>query len=312
MRGLNISTSELTRETYNLAKTILNNFPRSLPFTLTSLPFILLRELTRITIRGLKLRHELFYLKAPRWIKLPFFLPDGKLMIWEVRDFRYLLTAREVYIDHYYDLRKLRSKLNIIIDAGAHVGFFTLYASNFLNADGKIIALEPSPQNFSRLIRHLKLNRKWIKGKILPLPFALTDRNGEALLEITEDSETHHITKSPRKAVKCKATTIPSLIRLLKLSHVDILKLDVEGAEHSALKVMKTATILRKGLITEILAELHGHLEERLNLIEHLKSLGYSLECTHGEITTKIHAHHVRSCFTAKNINLNRRKVFKA
>jgi len=173
---------EIKTESYNLVHALLKFFPNSLLFIFTSLPFMLLRELVRIMIRCLKLRHELFYLKNfPQWIKLPFFLPDGKLMIWEMRDFRYLFTVREIYIDDFYSLRNSRRKLNVIIDAGAHVGFFTMYGLNFIDVEGKIIALEPLPGNFSRLIRHLNLNSTKIKGSVLPLSYALSDKDGSFL-----------------------------------------------------------------------------------------------------------------------------------
>jgi FkbM family methyltransferase len=212
-------------------------------------------------------------------------------MIWEMRDFRYLFTVREIYIDDFYGLRNSRRKLNVIIDAGAHVGFFTMYGLNFIDVKGKIIALEPSPGNFLRLIRHLNLNSTKIKGSVLPLPYALSDKDGEVFLEITEDTETSHITKFPKKAVKCKSITLASLIKSFGLSQVDILKLDVEGAEHFILREERTRTILRNGLVSEIRAELHGHLNDRLDLINFLRSLGYIINVEeHENACTKIYA----------------------
>lgn len=61
-----------------------------------------------------------------------------------------------------YEKRVLFEKLvkrgDIVFDIGAHVGFYTLLASELVGKNGKVLAFEPLPRNLSYLKRHLKLN----------------------------------------------------------------------------------------------------------------------------------------------------------
>jgi SAM-dependent methyltransferase len=44
-------------------------------------------------------------------------------------------------------------------DIGANQGFFTLLAAQIINGSGRVVAFEPSPREFARLSRNIKINR---------------------------------------------------------------------------------------------------------------------------------------------------------
>ena len=48
---------------------------------------------------------------------------------------------------------------SVVYDVGAHVGFYTLLASEVVGQGGKVIAFEPLPRNLHYLNKHLSLNR---------------------------------------------------------------------------------------------------------------------------------------------------------
>src|SRR5574341_673203 len=49
-------------------------------------------------------------------------------------------------------------KGDVVYDIGAHVGFYTLLASELVGPSGQVIAFEPLPRNLGYLHRHLALN----------------------------------------------------------------------------------------------------------------------------------------------------------
>ncbi|MEM3406001.1 MAG: FkbM family methyltransferase [Candidatus Pacearchaeota archaeon] len=50
-------------------------------------------------------------------------------------------------------------KGDIVIDAGAYIGLFTLYASKKVGKNGLVIAYEPDPENYKNLLENIKLNK---------------------------------------------------------------------------------------------------------------------------------------------------------
>ena len=49
-------------------------------------------------------------------------------------------------------------KGDVVIDAGAYPGDFTLIAANRVGENGKVIAYEPDPANYEKLMKTIKLN----------------------------------------------------------------------------------------------------------------------------------------------------------
>jgi len=46
----------------------------------------------------------------------------------------------------------------VVVDAGAYVGVFSMYASRKVGQRGRVIAFEPDPRNYRRLVANIKLN----------------------------------------------------------------------------------------------------------------------------------------------------------
>lgn len=66
----------------------------------------------------------------------------------------------------------------IIIDAGAHIGLFTLYI-NSINPSAKVYAIEPLEKNIANMKKNLILNK--IKGVTI-LKYALSDKQKDTKL----------------------------------------------------------------------------------------------------------------------------------
>jgi FkbM family methyltransferase len=142
-------------------------------------------------------------------------------------------TFREIFLRNEYDV-KLPSLLapQIIIDAGANIGYTTLFfMKRFPNA--KIFSLEPNQENFELL----KKNTSGYPN-IKPIQAALWDKIGT--IEILDKGygargfiveETQGKERSTKVIESMKAITLESLVQEYKLTAIDILKMDIEGSE---------------------------------------------------------------------------------
>ena len=143
-----------------------------------------------------------------------------------------VVTFRQIFKDEEYRF-EIKSAPRTIIDAGANVGYASVYmASKFPGA--KIYALEPDSSNFALLQRNVAPYEN-----IVPLHAALWNEDAEINLVdpglgdsgfVTRDAGWSE-TESERERHKVEAVTVPSLMQKFGIEHVDVLKVDIEGAE---------------------------------------------------------------------------------
>lgn len=137
-------------------------------------------------------------------------------------------TFREIFLREEYaiELPNNFSPINVI-DAGANIGFTTLFlAKQYPTAN--IISLEPDQKNFELL----KQNTSRYEN-ISPIQVALWDKSGFIEVKdngygvrgfMIEEGTENSITAMP-------STTLAELVNQFKLVSIDILKIDIEGSE---------------------------------------------------------------------------------
>jgi FkbM family methyltransferase len=127
----------------------------------------------------------------------------------------------------------------VVLDIGAHHGYYTLLASRKVGPTGLVLAIEPSPRERKKLLLHLRINR--CKNVQLESR-ALGDAEGTAELYLVRGSETGcNSLRAPNVAQDTERLSVPveRLDRVLQdhgIERVDLIKLDVEGAELSILR----------------------------------------------------------------------------
>lgn len=156
----------------------------------------------------------------------------------------------DVFIRRFYDSVEIRSD-SIIVDVGAHVGFFTVKAATKAKK-GIVIAIEPHPENFRKLLINIKLNNL---NNVIPLNLALWDRQGTLKLYNFNLSGIYSVVYPGRQFTLVKANTLDNVLKSLGIDQVDLVKIDVEGAE---LKVLKGATASLKRRIRSLILEAHS------------------------------------------------------
>jgi FkbM family methyltransferase len=137
-------------------------------------------------------------------------------------------TYKDVLLREEYDF-DLPFYPKTIVDAGANIGMASIYyAHKYPGA--KIIAVEAEASNFSMLSKNTHSY-----PNILPLHAALWNRDG--VISVNEpDPATGAFGKwgfvtQEGEGVEVRAITMRTLMAEMKISSVDLLKVDIEGAE---------------------------------------------------------------------------------
>ena len=142
-----------------------------------------------------------------------------------------------------------------VIDVGAHAGLYTLSASTLAGPVGRVIAFEPSPRERAHLVAHVRLNRC---ANVTVEPVALGDSEGEADLFVVDSSETGCNSLrpgaiGPGHTVRVGLRTLDEYAKGSGLDRVDVIKMDVEGAELSVLRGARSLfRTMRPVLLCEI------------------------------------------------------------
>jgi len=163
---------------------------------------------------------------------------------------------------------RLVKEEGIVFDIGAHVGFYTLLASDLVGANGKVFAFEPLPRNLHYLKEHLKLNSV---SNVTIVDAAVSDSCGSARFTERASSSTGRIASKGELCVK--TISLDELIEQGQLQIPDYVKIDVEGAE---MLVLSGAESMLANAHPIVFLATHGT-EIHRECCEFLRSLGYHL-----------------------------------
>lgn len=154
------------------------------------------------------------------------------------------IIGYSICVDGYYDvssvqvLQSILKPGGIFVDVGTHVGQYTLVAAGQIGPSGAVHSFEPQPDTFSLLqfnvrrngLQNVRLNR-----------CALADRCDDVNLYVAQpDNVGQSSLRRPHNytgiALKVPCRTLDDYAEEQGLRQVDVIKIDVEGAELSVLK----------------------------------------------------------------------------
>lgn len=120
----------------------------------------------------------------------------------------------------------------VFIDIGANVGAYSLFVASRAGPSAHIVAIEPQPAIFDRLVGNVRLNGFF---NIKAIACAVADKTGELTLFIDSrnsgESSVKIVASGAAEPIRVPAKTLLELIGEEGFERIDAVKLDVEGAE---------------------------------------------------------------------------------
>ena len=230
----------------------------------------------------------MMYLGLARYDSHPIIARDGvQISVATKMD---LAIVDEVFIFRIYDQTPFQVPHEdaTILDVGAHIGVFSLYASRGRNI--KVFSYEPHPENFKTLELNIERNNL---GKVIhPHKKAVSEVEGTRELFIdVENSGGHsfygenlasHSFGKHGRSVTVQCTTLRRILTDNVIERCDFLKVDCEGAEYEIFANIDDGTL---GKIGTICVECHGWAREKLaqsamkmqHIASHLENAGYKV-----------------------------------
>jgi FkbM family methyltransferase len=167
-------------------------------------------------------------------------LPNGCRMTCDLTEF----VQRQIYfmgtfepVESYLFTRLLRAGMTVI-DAGANVGQYTLLAAPAVGSAGSVHSFEPVLSVYGALQKHVSANRL---DNVQVNQMALWHEESTVRLGLPRESAdnagswTIGTTQSQAAVVSAEAIRLDTYVATHGLSRVDVIKMDIQGAEPFAL-----------------------------------------------------------------------------
>jgi FkbM family methyltransferase len=126
----------------------------------------------------------------------------------------------------------------VAIDVGANVGMFTVPLALAVGPSGRVLTIEPSPENVERLERNLELNSL---ENVVVEPIAVGDKAGRLVLQLASDPGFHSTaeiaeSRAVDEGLTVRAETLDEVWLRAHAPAVSFIKIDTEGSEDAVLR----------------------------------------------------------------------------
>jgi len=176
----------------------------------------------------------------------------------------------------------------VVVDVGANIGVFTLYAARLLAGQGRIYSFEPTPRTFRILRDNVQVNGFLELGLIQLHQSAVSDRAGQAEFVVFPENGGHNtlFDDGGTAARRIEVSTVRLDDVLGGEPRVDIVKIDAEGAEPLILRGMQ-GILARSPGIRILLEFAPVHLRragvDPLAFLDEIASCGFEFRRVHDE-----------------------------
>jgi len=169
-----------------------------------------------------------------------------------------------------------------VFDVGANIGIYSLLGAKLVGQCGSVHAFEPTPATFAQLVANVMLNGfNWIHLN----QKAVSEKSGTSLLYLYKQNPINSLARQdwvgqPLGQIAIETVTLDEYVSEQALPRVDLVKIDVEGAE---ILVLKGARQLLNGpnppaVICEFSDKTtHGFGYDAMELRQFLEDQGYKL-----------------------------------
>ncbi|HVA96930.1 MAG TPA: FkbM family methyltransferase [Candidatus Acidoferrales bacterium] len=185
-----------------------------------------------------------------------------------------------------YETKIIKRKIkkgDIVVDIGAHIGYYTLIAASIVGDKGKVYAFEPDPSNFHLLKKNINVNGY---TNVVTVNKAVSNKNGNKRLYLNDENRGDHRvfdSGDKRKSIAIAVVTLDDFFKDKKET-IDFMKMDIQGSEVFAMKGARKIVDKSKKIkfITEFmpfeLDQSGSSAEEYLRLLKNNKFKIYRLD----------------------------------
>jgi len=155
----------------------------------------------------------------------------------------------EKYTTEYF--KKIVKSGQVVVDVGAMIGYYTLIAAEIVGENGKVFAFEPAVDNYNLLIKNIEENGY---KNIVPVQKAVSNKVGTTKLYLAQKNKGDHRiydTRNGRSHIEVETITLDDFFK--DEERIDVIKIDVQGAEYVVLQGMRE--ILRRNSNLKIFVE---------------------------------------------------------
>lgn len=170
---------------------------------------------------------------------------------------------------------------NVVVDIGAHIGYYSILLAELVGETGKVYAFEPDLDNFALLQRNLFENNC---TKVIAENKAVSHRTGSSMLYLSaNDSSDHRLYQDgrARTCVEVQAVRLDDYFAGHTVP-IDFIKMDIQGAENHALEGMRQLIARSPSLklLTEFCPEALKHCGvEPVHYLNNLRENGFEVFC---------------------------------
>jgi FkbM family methyltransferase len=174
-----------------------------------------------------------------RFRRLDFSCPQSGTQVEEI--------VNEIFVHRIYEGFGARiGNGDVVLDCGANIGLFALYAQDKIGEMGKIICIEPIPETYALLVRNLQRNGLVESARFVPLNLALSDKvenrpfvySEERSASATGCTKRFSIargTTDSYRSMQISCAPMDAIVFDQLRVRIDFIKLDVEGMENEVL-----------------------------------------------------------------------------
>lgn len=210
-------------------------------------------------------------------LKPEYVLINGKKLFLDENDSLFLSLFSHETMQVSLSKKEIK-KGNVVLDIGAHIGYYTIIFSELVGPEGKVYAFEPHPKNFQLLKKTVETNnltnveifQNIVSDKNQSVDFYLSklDSIGNRMF-VSDDADTK---------IKIDSITIDEFLKN-RNGKIDFIKMDIQGAEVLAIDGMKNT--LRNNPHLKIIQEwwptaIQKHGKEPDSHLNFLEKLGFN------------------------------------